>query len=104
MFFTKQETKQAEYFVNCVMFEISIDLTVLVILFSSKSPSSLRHFACSVTYNSRGIISHVLTNLQQVACNKIVMCHHFATVVAVSESQVKGAFAMKAFMFDPTTC
>ena len=27
MFFTKQETKQAEYFVNCVMFEISIDLS-----------------------------------------------------------------------------
>ena len=26
MFFTKQETKQAEYFVNCDMFEISIDL------------------------------------------------------------------------------
>ena len=27
MFFTKQETKLAEYFVNCVLFDVSIDLT-----------------------------------------------------------------------------
>ena len=65
------------------------------------------------TYNSTGIISHVPTILQYVACTTIVMCHHVATIVAALHSHEKVAFAlhlhchfngMKALMVDPTTC
>jgi hypothetical protein len=66
-------------------------------LFRYASPQNLnlrnRHLATSSTYNSTGITSHVLTTLQHVAYNMIVICHHVATAVAGPNSQVGAVLA-----------
>ncbi len=57
-----------------------------LLLFRYASPQNLnlpnRHLATSSTYNSTGVTSHVLTTLQHVTYNMIVICHHVATAVA----------------------
>ncbi len=71
--------------------------------FSYPSPHILHprnsHFATSFTYNSTGVISHLSTNSQHVACNTKLLCATMLCVVALN-LQVKAALALRLHNHD----